>query len=114
MIPLLESSKVFNHGRAWEPNGFLKSSPLTVQACSGNANEDPDDVSLDDDEESNQGTSRMDLDSHANMAVVDKHALIVSDAKRMAQVCPFALDYEALEEVSIVDVATQCSCLHKN
>ena len=50
--------------------------------------------------------SRTDLDSHANMVVVDKHAIRTPDAGR--KVSPFTLDYESLSKVLIVDVTVTC------
>ena len=52
--------------------------------------------------------SRTDLDSHANMVVVGKHAAIINDAGRRAEVSPFTPDYEALSKAPIVDAAIRC------
>ena len=51
--------------------------------------------------------SRTDLDSHANMVVVGKHAAIINDTGR--KVSPFTPDYESLK-VLIVDAAVTCDC----
>ena len=51
----------------------------------------------------------MDLDSHVNMAVVGRHAYILSDMGRTADVNPFTPDYE-LMQVPIVDAAVQYEC----
>ena len=51
------------------------------------------------------GLSRTDLDSHANMVVVGKHAAIINDTDRRAEVSPFNPDYEVLSKVPIVDFA---------
>ena len=56
--------------------------------------------------------SRTDLDSHANMVVVGKHAAIISDAGRRAEVRPFTPDYESLSKVPIVDADVRHDCPH--
>ena len=52
--------------------------------------------------------SRTDLDSHANMVVVGKHAAIINDTCRRAEVSPFTPDYESLSKMPIVDAAVAC------
>ena len=47
--------------------------------------------------------SHADLDSHANMVVVGKHAAITNDTGRRAEFIPFTPDYESLSKVPIVD-----------
>ena len=49
--------------------------------------------------------SRTDLDSHANIVIVGKHAAIKNGAGRRAEVIPFTPDYESLSKVPIVDAA---------
>ena len=51
----------------------------------------------------------MDLDSHANMAVVERHAYILSDTGRTAEVNPFMPDYK-LMQVPIINAAVQYEC----
>jgi hypothetical protein len=53
--------------------------------------------------------SRTELDSHANMPVVGKHAYIIADTGRIADVNPFTPDYTSMQ-VPIVDAATQYDC----
>ena len=53
--------------------------------------------------------SRTELDSHANMPVVGRHALIISDTGRIADVNAFTPDYEPMQ-LSIVDAAIQYDC----
>jgi hypothetical protein len=67
------------------------------------------------DNEDDDGCSRTDLDSHANMVVVGRHALIVSTSGKTAEVSPFTPDYEALQKVPIVDaaIAYTCPCTNK-
>eukprot|EP00957_Ditylum_brightwellii_P171335 13043059-Ditylum_brightwellii.AAC.1 len=48
--------------------------------------------------------TRTDLDSHANMPVIGKHALILSHTGRVADVNPFTPDYESMR-VPIVHAA---------
>ena len=54
--------------------------------------------SLDQDSE-----SRTELDSHAKMAVVERHAAIVSNTCKTVSVKPFSSEYNDLDEVPIVD-----------
>jgi hypothetical protein len=53
--------------------------------------------------------SRTELDSHANMPVVGRHAYIISDTGRMADVSPFTPDYASMQ-LRIVDAAVQYDC----
>ena len=54
--------------------------------------------------------TKLELDSHANMAVVGRHAFIISKTGRTTQVNPFSPDYEALKNVPIVDAALAYEC----
>ena len=54
--------------------------------------------------------SRTDLDSHSNMVVVGKHADMINDTGRRAEVSPFPKDYESLSKVPIVDAAIRHDC----
>ena len=47
--------------------------------------------------------SRTDLDTHANMAVDGSNSVILADTGKRCQVAPFTPEYEALQEVPIVD-----------
>ena len=62
-----------------------------------------------DDNEGEESMSRMDLDSHANMAVVGQHAYILSDMGRTAEVNPFTPDYKSMQ-VPIIDAGTHHRC----
>jgi hypothetical protein len=53
--------------------------------------------------------SRTELDSHANMPVVGRHAYIVSDTGRVADMSPFTPDYASMQ-LRIVDAAVQYDC----
>jgi D-arabinose 5-phosphate isomerase GutQ len=53
--------------------------------------------------------SRTELDSHANMAVVGRHAFIISDSGRTADVNQFTPDCESMQ-VPIVDAGVLCEC----
>ena len=53
--------------------------------------------------------SRTELDSHANMPVVGRHALVIADTGKTVSVCPFTPDYQALN-VKMVDAAVQYDC----
>jgi hypothetical protein len=62
-----------------------------------------------DDEDMEAEQSRTELDSHANMPVVGRHAFIISDTGRVADVNAFTPDYEPMQ-LSIVDAAIQYDC----
>ena len=49
--------------------------------------------------------SGMELDSRANMAVVGRHALIISNTLQKAQASSFKPEYEEFQNVPIVDAA---------
>ena len=49
--------------------------------------------------------SRTELDSHANMPVVGKHAYIIDETSKKVDVSPFTPDYKLLT-VSLVDQNT--------
>ena len=57
----------------------------------------------------NEVPSRSELDSHANMPVVGKHATILADTEKIAEVNAFSPENEALQ-VPIVDAAIQEDC----
>ena len=52
------------------------------------------------------GESRMELDSHANMPVVGKEALIVEQSGKTVEVSPFTLDYKPIK-VEVVNAIVQ-------
>ena len=54
--------------------------------------------------------SRTELDSHANMVVLGKHAMVIADTGKTAQVTPFTPDYKSMENVPIVDGALAHVC----
>ena len=49
-----------------------------------------------DDELDEVGGSRTELDSHANMPVVGRHAYIISQTGKIADVSPFTPDYKSM------------------
>jgi hypothetical protein len=53
--------------------------------------------------------SKTELDSHANMPFVGRHAFIISDTGRVAKVNAFTPDYDPMQ-LSIVDAAIQYDC----
>ena len=61
------------------------------------------------DGEQSQG-SRTELDSHANMAVVGRNSFVIEDTGRTADVNPFTPDYNALENIPIVNAALLYEC----
>ena len=58
--------------------------------------------------------SQTDLDSHANMAVVGKNALIIHDTGESCDVRPFSPDYKPLNKIKIVDAVVCYECPHSN
>ena len=67
-----------------------------------NVNRDPDNAISNKD-------SRTELDSHANMPVLGRHAYVISETGQIADVNPFTPDYNSMQ-VHIVDSAVQCEC----
>ena len=67
------------------------------------------DVEVGDDTCMKEEGSRTELDSHANMPVVGRHAYIISDTGRVADVSPFTPDYKSMQ-IKIVDAAVQYDC----
>ena len=59
--------------------------------------------------EEDQKESRTELDSHANMPVVGRHAFIIAKTGRIADVNAFTPDYSSMQ-VPIVDAARQYEC----
>eukprot|EP00957_Ditylum_brightwellii_P170119 12949041-Ditylum_brightwellii.AAC.1 len=68
-----------------------------------------DEMSYDNNGEPSNDQSRMELDSHANMTVVGRHAYVISVTGRIADVSPFTPDYNSMN-IKIVDVAIQYDC----
>ena len=58
--------------------------------------------------------SRAQLDSHANVEVVGRHALIIIYTGQKAEVGPFSPDYEVLKKVPIFDAAICYTCPHND
>ena len=52
------------------------------------------------------GPSQTELDSHANMPVVERNCYILSESGKYVNISPFTLAYEALQ-APLVDVAIQ-------
>ena len=52
---------------------------------------------------------RTELDSHANMPVIGKHAFVISYHGKTADVSPFTPDYEPMV-IEIVDAAVLYEC----
>jgi hypothetical protein len=57
----------------------------------------------------NNYTSRLELDSHANMPVVGCEALVINDLGISVDVCPFSPDYPSMK-VKLVDAVLQYDC----
>ena len=54
--------------------------------------------------------SNTELDSHANMVVLGRHAFILNLSGKTAQVSPFTPEYDSMKEVPIVDAAVAYDC----
>ena len=57
-----------------------------------------------------ESNGRTELDSHANMVAVGRHAYILNSSGRTAQIIPFTPEYELLKEVPIIDAAVVYEC----
>ena len=98
----------------WDPGGnpqrtklvnITLSSPLhALLSMTNMCDRESDECS--DDNEGEESMSRMDLDSHANMAVVGRHAYILLDMGRTAEVSLFMPDYKSMQ-VPIINAAVQ-------
>ena len=95
-------------GNVFRPNLYLKQRIKAAISDVGVANDDVFDNKEDD------TPSRTELDSHANMIVVGRHALIVNDSGQTADAQPFSPDYSALEAIKIVDAVILYTCPYKN
>ena len=53
---------------------------------------------------------RTELDSHANMVCLGRHAIIIEDTGKTSDVKPFTPDYNALHKVPVVtgEILTEC------
>ena len=58
------------------------------------------------DDDENEDESRTELDTHANMPVVGRHALIIDDLDEEVSVSQFTPDYPAMK-AKMVDAAEQ-------
>ena len=53
---------------------------------------------------------KTELDSHANMAVIGRHSIIINDTGKTADVKPFSPDCNTLQKVKIIDAAIKWTC----
>ena len=94
-------SSSWESNQVWDPGGWRKlSTGLNVHLSShiratamiaATDDDDRNDIEVQDEE------SRTELDSHANMCVVGKCTLVLSDTGKKADVSPFTPDYDALQ-----------------
>ena len=94
-------SSSWESDQVWDPGGQRKLSTglnVCLSSCIGATamiaatdDDDRNDMEVQDEEQ-----SRTELDSHANMCVVGKHALVLSNTGKKADVSPFTQDYDAL------------------
>ena len=56
------------------------------------------------------GEQITELDPHANMLAVGKHANILADTGNKVDVIPLTQDYQALEKVSVVHAEVKYTC----
>ena len=89
------------------PNAYISyviaQSKLTVSMIDGEDDNNGDHKIVD-------SNSRTDLDSHANMVVLGRHARVIAYTGKTAQVSPFTPEYKSLEDVPIVDGAITYEC----
>ena len=99
--------------RTWDPGGGLPRSDkanrhlsnLICTACIATVNEEDECMT----NGYNKIDSRTELDSHANMPVVGRNALIIADTGNKVEVNPYTPAYEAMT-VPLVDAALQYDC----
>ena len=93
----------------WDPGGPNHHvSMLICTACIASGATSDDDGKVEEDAEIEE-QSRTELDSHANMPVVGRHALVLSESGRHVDVNAFTPDYGAMT-VPVVDAALQYDC----
>jgi hypothetical protein len=95
-----ESSRMDLGGSA-KPNSYLCAS-IEAAMCfytNGNPHSSP----------GTDDTSRLELDSHANMPVVGCESLVIDDLGVNVDVCPFSPDYPSMQ-VKLVDAVVQYEC----
>eukprot|EP00957_Ditylum_brightwellii_P122994 9377905-Ditylum_brightwellii.AAC.1 len=68
-----------------------------------------DEMRYDDDGEPRDEQSRTELDSRVNTPVVGRHAYVISDTGRAADVSPFTPDYNSMK-IKIVDAVIKYDC----
>jgi hypothetical protein len=100
-----DGNRVWDPGKEITPNRHV--SVLVATAIIAAADDDED-------MSTNNERSRTELDSHTNMVVVGRHALVLSNTGRTAEVSPFTPDYDALQKVPIVDAAILYVCPYTN
>ena len=89
----------------WDPGGEGGRSPLVPNehvcsvVCSALENEEKDGVA-----------GNVELDSHANMVVLGKYCHIIRWTGKNVEVQPFSPDYQALQQVPVVDAAVMYVC----
>jgi hypothetical protein len=94
---------VWNPGGAWNPTINLPERIITRISSMCDSSSDP----MESAGESDDGkVSRTELDSHANMPVVGRNVVVISESGKTVDVCPFSPDYEPVA-LPVVDVAVQ-------
>ena len=107
--PGKQNSKMNSVEHSWNPGGkrlsnhYLRS-VTGAMFCYGMQKDSPE---YDDYE--NEEEPRTELDTHANMPVVERHALIIDDFDEEVSVSPFTPDYPAMK-ATIVDAAVKYEC----
>lgn len=109
MQPEKHNSKMNSVEQSWDPGGnrlpnhYIRS-VTGAMFCYGMQKDSPE---YDDNE--NEEESRTELDTHANMPVVGRHALIIDDLDEEVSVSPFTPDYPAMK-AKMVDAAVKYEC----
>ena len=91
----------------WDPGGDHNTPKPNAHVCSLLV------ASMaDSDEDNAEGSeSRTELDTHANMPVVGRNALVVAETGKLVDVNPFTPEYPAMS-VKVVDAAAKHECPH--
>ena len=103
-----EASRIFDRGKQINNQGKHCTVQLdehtTAKIFATNATNEEDEH-LEEEED-----SRTELDSHANMVVVGRNAVVIQESGDTVDVRPFSPDYQALKKMQVVDAAVKYTC----
>ena len=95
---------IFSITATWDPGGRPRHPNDHLRMIISSSSQSSDDPQLDLSVE-----SRTELDTHSNMPVVGRHALVIADLDETIDVNPFTPDYDAIK-VKLVDAAIRYDC----